>query len=689
MVAPGQPPLVLAGPVVRQTTPSRVHVWLATSRLLDPPHLTLFAAAGPGAPPLRSEPEWYPVILGRRLVVYLLVAKLDEALVPGRVYEYDIRLNGVSSLFGPDELQQIVLRGRSRPSFLVGKTAGGAMRALYGSCRKLHGPRPDMMIAAEKILQESGTHERPEYLLLGGDQVYADDVHPSVLALSDPVQRVLIGRPEVVPGLPARAYSRVESRAPYLKAYFTSTHMDHHLLTFAEYVTAYLLAWSPDAWRYLIDVVAATIPIALPAGIITGVRSARRVLANIVTYMVFDDHEVTDDWFRTEKWTERALGHRAAERIITNGMVAYWAFQGWGNTPDAFDERFRSMMGAYAESAGRNQDEVWRALAATRWSYVTPTSPPVLVLDTRTRRETSRPHQDAVDYGFPGGAIHPFSPGVLAQGIHSAPEVLYRRRNVEAPRLLNAQERDRVRQLLADHAESQAPLVVIAPSPIFGFPPLEWLQDESGKVVPDVADLESWAGNPRNLLDAVELLLSPGSRPLVILSGDVHYGFELVGRVHRKDGSVPFVQLCSSAFKNRPMDMDKTSLQILSRFGNEDRTTVYWDLRTGGATDGPLAWMEITRPSIQTFEELFGEPAMILETRFVRRAGRIDGHQRLEIENNLGDLVIEKDRVFHRHWVGPEGGGLVAREWSDWKTWDWPVPDPLTALVEAIVGDGS
>lgn len=244
MKAPLQPPIVLAGPIIRQTTPTRVHVWLVTSKVLDPPHLTLYASGTDE--PIPGEPEWYPVVMGKRLVVYLLVSRPKDPLTAGSVYEYDILLNGKQPLFDESELRQIVLSGRSRPSFLVGQTNRPEMRAMYGSCRKLHGPRPDMMLAAEKILQEANVKERPEYLFLCGDQIYADDVHPSVLALSGLVQATLIGAPEVVPGLQARAYSRVESRAKYLEPFFTSTHMDHHLLTFGEYVTAYLLAWNPN-----------------------------------------------------------------------------------------------------------------------------------------------------------------------------------------------------------------------------------------------------------------------------------------------------------------------------------------------------------------------------------------------------------------------------------------------------------
>src|SRR5688572_18161113 len=132
-------PLVLAGPIVRRTTPHRVTVWLVASERLDPaPHLTLYDSGS--AVPIASEPEWHPVWLGRQLVAYLLVAKPKQSLATGKVYEYDILLGGARPLFDQSELRQIVLRGRSRPSFVLGARTGSEIRAMYGSCRKLHGP---------------------------------------------------------------------------------------------------------------------------------------------------------------------------------------------------------------------------------------------------------------------------------------------------------------------------------------------------------------------------------------------------------------------------------------------------------------------------------------------------------------------------------------------------------------------
>ena len=42
-----------------------------------------------------------------------------------------------------------------------------------------------------------------------------------------------------------------------------------------------------------------------------GLAKVRRVLANIPTYMIFDDHDVTDDWNLNPLWYDRVLDHAA------------------------------------------------------------------------------------------------------------------------------------------------------------------------------------------------------------------------------------------------------------------------------------------------------------------------------------------------------------------------------------------
>ncbi|MFP5415291.1 MAG: hypothetical protein ACLGHZ_00165 [Actinomycetes bacterium] len=68
-----------------------------------------------------------------------------------------------------------------------------------------------------------------------------------------------------------------------------------------------------------------------------GLARARRVLANVPTYMVLDDHDLTDDFFLSPLWRRRVLGTALGHVILTNGMTAYALFQDWGNDPRKYD----------------------------------------------------------------------------------------------------------------------------------------------------------------------------------------------------------------------------------------------------------------------------------------------------------------------------------------------------------------
>ncbi len=64
---------------------------------------------------------------------------------------------------------------------------------------------------------------------------------------------------------------------------------------------------------------------------------AQRLLANVPTYMILDDHDVTDDYFLSPMWRHRVLGTALGQSILTNAMTAYALFQDWGNDPRRYD----------------------------------------------------------------------------------------------------------------------------------------------------------------------------------------------------------------------------------------------------------------------------------------------------------------------------------------------------------------
>jgi hypothetical protein len=69
-----------------------------------------------------------------------------------------------------------------------------------------------------------------------------------------------------------------------------------------------------------------------------GLGKVQRVLANVPTYMIFDDHDLTDDLFLSPMWRHRVLASPLGQTILTNGMLAYALFQDWGNDPRRYDQ---------------------------------------------------------------------------------------------------------------------------------------------------------------------------------------------------------------------------------------------------------------------------------------------------------------------------------------------------------------
>ena len=64
-----------------------------------------------------------------------------------------------------------------------------------------------------------------------------------------------------------------------------------------------------------------------------GLPRVRRALANVPTYMIADDHEITDDWYFSRQWRERVFTRPLGVDIIRHGLMAYTLMQGWGNDP--------------------------------------------------------------------------------------------------------------------------------------------------------------------------------------------------------------------------------------------------------------------------------------------------------------------------------------------------------------------
>ncbi|MDG2560730.1 alkaline phosphatase family protein, partial [Vibrio parahaemolyticus] len=174
---------------------------------------------------------------------------------------------------------------------------------------------------------------------------------------------------------------------------------ENHLISFAECFAMYLLVWSPTLWklvrtdRLLENEFTVGGEVLEPKWqqqwreekkqidkFVAGLDKVQRLLAHIPTYMIFDDHDVTDDWNLTIGWEQAAYSNTFAKRIIGNSLIAYWLCQGWGNAPEKFNDEFMSLAQRFIdERTSQTQDAFIQYLYRfENWHYTIPTTPKVV-----------------------------------------------------------------------------------------------------------------------------------------------------------------------------------------------------------------------------------------------------------------------------------------------------------------------
>jgi hypothetical protein len=549
------PPLpdVLAGPLLRRLTPGRLVLWLVASRPLE---LTLMLHPA-GHPPRRlllGDERLRRLPVGHHAWLHLVDVALATPLPTGTLIDYDLKVLGEAGERGIAEWAPHLLHeNASYPSFVL---AERHHRLLHGSCRKPHHDGPDGLAHTDGWLAErrQEPQEWPAWLLLTGDQIYADDVAgPMLVAIHALIARLglfdetLTGatvpdsqalyrdeatyyrREALLPDTESSAALRERFFGGVRKPVFTTAHAHNHLITFAEVMAMYLLAWSPVPWR-LIEVTPPPLykeghqyflaEQAIIERFVAGLPACARLLAHLPTLMIFDDHDVTDDWNLTADWEQIAYGHPFSQRIIGNALLAYLLCQGWGNDPDRVAEittQSAELMEQARQREGQlptqEQDALLqRLLRFQGWEYQIAGSPPLLVLDTRTRRWRSE--------------RHPTRPSGL----------------MDWEALIELQE-----------AMLDAPAsIIVSPAPMFGVKLIEAIQRVftlAGK--PLVVDAENWMahrGAANVMLNIFRHSRTPGN--YVILSGDVHYSFAYDIELRHRQQGPRLWQITSSGIKN-------------------------------------------------------------------------------------------------------------------------------------------
>jgi hypothetical protein len=568
--------LLIAGPILRRVTTGLVCVWLATDKKVSL-KLTILHGTQAIATSDLTKIDQQRCQLGKNLFVYLLQAwpadtsskfPFNELLS----YRIDQLIDNTEKAINFKALK-LTYGNNAHPTFFIPKRL---RRLLHGSCRKPHGhvsqneqnfdalSLGDTEVAANHV----DLNTRPALLLLTGDQIYADDVANSILALLKQKGPELLGYQDMLSLFdPSVVQEDGRTTLSKDKAGFSSEEAKNHLFTFGEFAAMYLYVlgnaqnWTPDFDHLEND---ANTKKALQDFHKT-LPSVRRLLANIPTYMIFDDHDVTDDWNITGGWYDKVHGLPLGRRVVANAMAAYWAFQGWGNEPDNFDyPMVRSIIDYLATDkpaaalAEQYEFNTWKHRG---WSYSVPANPPIIVIDSRTQRQ-------------PDGAFYP-------------PQLLDRYAldwlRMEWNKLIVEKERD-IKKGIIDKLPNCP--VFVATTPVMGFAPIEgllqfglWvvgaLEDTllirsiealfqakgflTGLLV-NALDAEAWISNRDGFREFMNCVLqSMKIQRCAFLSGDVHYSYTADANFESQGKALNCWQMTSSALCNTPPGVSKLS----------------------------------------------------------------------------------------------------------------------------------
>lgn len=587
-------PLLLAGPIIRRVEHNHVYIWLSTSRYvqIDANFYSVHDSETHSIQyePIRIQVESEMIQSGRNLYTYLIkvvpyasIFPLDSLigyniLFKNRYEKIDL---GDLHLLDKQHPGNIVYGDLQYPTFTIQQ--GNDTNILYGSCQKPHGTDQSVITIADEVIEQNATDikERPSSLFLMGDQIYADDVADSMFYKLHQVAQKVIGEDlSKLHTLDARL-----SMKPFHKcidqlngrqfimsnfAKFTSHHAKNHVIRYQEYAAKYLLTLSPVLWETTDnqfpsfeellekDMYYVIYPIYKKKkrrkeikqlkkryekelleveDFIPTLSAMRRVLANTPTYMIFDDHDITDDWNISTEWVDNVYQAKLGIHTITNGLSAYWLFQGWGNDPALFKPYlplFTSQFHYHLTYSIFPERWAKQLTKLKIWCFVAPTKPKSLFLDIRTMRE--------FDY-----RPKPLRIGTVYQEGKNSPQLIGRDGWNVVTRTLNRS------QWVAG-----SPLIIISPTPFYGLGMIESFLKKFvyplraiGLPVRYALDFEAWKYNGRGFNRFIQHLFRWNPQPCIILSGDVHYANALHSKVFNQlKGKLTIHQFTSSPIHN-------------------------------------------------------------------------------------------------------------------------------------------
>src|SRR4051794_36940319 len=210
-----------------------------------------------------------------------------EGLGPATSTEYEVSLDGDRRWPEDDELPASRIRTLGHD---------GPTRVLYGSCRTAAPHEPPWTLDLSRDHRGRGVdalyayavrmlvhppEDWPHLAIFLGDQIYADDSSPRTR------ERVRAKRQQ-------EGGDEPERRSP-----------PDLVDGFEEFTWLYQESWSPQIERWF--------------------------LANVPTAMVFDDHDMIDDWNISEQWVADVHRQPWWEDHVLGGLMSYWLYQHLGN----------------------------------------------------------------------------------------------------------------------------------------------------------------------------------------------------------------------------------------------------------------------------------------------------------------------------------------------------------------------
>jgi hypothetical protein len=281
---------------------------------------------------------------------YALVCCGD--LDPGTWHEYEVRLDGKLAWPRDDGFPRSAFRTYPKET---------PLKLVFGSCRVAAPHEPpytlkkdldergreiDALYTMAIAMREQPRDEWPDVLLMLGDQVYADEVSPATLAF-------------------------IETRRD------TDELPGERVLDFEDYTQLYLESWSDPAIRWL--------------------------LSTVSTAMIFDDHDVHDDWNISDAWLKEMRTHHWWNEHIKGALSSYWVYQHLGNlAPEAHnDDELLNAVKAEEDAEKLLEDFAYRADRGTdgsRWSYCRDLGDTrLIVIDSRAGRQLDESGRSMLD----------------------------------------------------------------------------------------------------------------------------------------------------------------------------------------------------------------------------------------------------------------------------------------------------